>query len=101
MFITIKNSSKSQKRFDAFIDSKTKIISFGQRGGSTFIDHHDKQKKKNYIKRHCVNEDWTKINAGSLSRYLLWNKPSLVDSANDFAQRFGVTTIYLEGIVEE
>ena len=28
--------------------------------------------RANYIKRHKVNEDWTKVNPGSLSRFLLW-----------------------------
>ena len=49
-----------------------KIIHFGQLGGSTYIDHKHKTKRTNYLKRHQVREDWNKINAGSLSAFVLW-----------------------------
>ena len=41
--------------------------------------HHDDKRKQNYISRHS-NEDWTRGNIESaawLSRWILWEKPSL------------------------
>ena len=41
--------------------------------------HHDEKRRQNYIKRHG-NEDWTRGNVESaawLSRYILWETPSL------------------------
>ena len=64
-------------------------IHFGAKGYQDYTTHHDDQRKERYIKRHS-NEDWTKINAGSLSRYILWNKKTLTASVKDFEKRFGV-----------
>ncbi len=59
------------KRFKATFKNN-KIINFGSETGKAYIDHGDEIKKKNYIKRHQVNENWFKINPGSLSRFILW-----------------------------
>jgi hypothetical protein len=67
----IVESDRKGKRFKA-IFKNGKILYFGSATGKAFIDHGDELKKKNYIKRHQVNEDWFKINPGSLSRYVLW-----------------------------
>ncbi len=49
------------------------IIHFGLRGGSTYIDNHDKKKRLNYIKKHQVNEKFNNYkSAGALSRLILW-----------------------------
>ena len=44
----------------AIFDKKT-TIHFGQRDALTFIDHRDEKKKKAWIARHRVKEDWTNI----------------------------------------
>jgi hypothetical protein len=37
-----------------------------------------KQKKESYLARHRENEDWNDVmSAGALSRWILWNKPTL------------------------
>jgi hypothetical protein len=86
----IKPSDRKNKRFQAiFPDNKT--IHFGSKAASTFIDVGDKKKRENYIKRHQVNEDWTKINPGSLSRYILWGDSSNIDkNFYDFKKKFNV-----------
>ncbi len=63
-------STRKDKRFLATFKNGVKIH-FGS-NGQAYIDHGDEIKKKNYIKRHQVNEEWTKINPGSLSRFILW-----------------------------
>ena len=85
----IYESKRKDKRFMAII--KGKKYHFGLKNGSTYIDHKDKTKRENYIKRHIINEDWSKINAGSLSRYLLWgHSTSLEKNINDYIKRFNL-----------
>ena len=48
-------------------------VHFGSKNGNTYIDHGDKTKRSNYIKRHQVNEDFDNpYSPGALSRWLLW-----------------------------
>jgi hypothetical protein len=74
----IKPSTRKDKRFMA-VFKNGKIIHFGSKNGSTYTDHHDKKKRENYLKRHRVNEDWTKINPASLSRFILWGDYTSID----------------------
>jgi hypothetical protein len=75
IFISLDKSNKPLKKY-VFIykddDGKIKKINFGSKNSSTYNDHHNKHIRDNYLNRHRVNEDWSKINAGSLSAYLLW-----------------------------
>ena len=90
MTLVITKSDKTDKRYKAVFDGK-KTIHFGSKGGSAFIDHKDETKKKAYLARHMVNEDWTTpYNAGSLSRWILWNKKTFTESVNDFKKRFNL-----------
>jgi hypothetical protein len=59
--------------------------------GSTYIDHKNNTLKDAYIARHKVNEDFKDyMSAGSLSRYILWNKKSLRESIADYKRRFSL-----------
>ena len=77
------------KRFRAyFCDGKT--ARFGQTNPKkgTFIDHKDKELKKNYIKRHLKDLETNDYRrAGYLSMFLLWNKSTLRESVKDFNKR--------------
>ena len=85
-FVKLFNSARKGKRFVATFEDPKKTIHFGSEKGSTYIDHHDKIKRENYLKRHSpsgvyvpkgnykVNENWNKVNAGSLSAFLLWGR---------------------------
>ena len=87
----IKPSTRKDKRYQAVFNNG-KTIHFGLRGGQTYIDHGDKIKRENYIKRHAVNEDWTKVNAGSLSRFLLWGDYTTLDANHQaFMKKFNVS----------
>jgi hypothetical protein len=85
----IVESDRKGKRFKA-IFKNGKILYFGSQSGKTFIDHGDELKKKNYIKRHQVNEDWTKINPGSLSRYVLWDSKDIKTNIKTFIKKFNI-----------
>ena len=77
IFIGIKKSKRKNKRFVVEYvnqENQFKKIHVGQFGGLTYIDHGDNKKRTDYLKRHLSNEDWSKINPGSLSALLLWGK---------------------------
>ena len=89
MQVKFAKSDRDGKKMKAvFYDDnkKVKTTHFGLDTGSTYIDHKDEDKKKAYIARHSKNnENWNDYqSAGSLSRYILWNKTSLKDSINDY-----------------
>jgi hypothetical protein len=92
--ILVLNRSKKQgKRFNVkiFEDGLFKrSIDFGSSEHENYTMHKDNKRKENYINRHSRNEDWNTINAGSLARFLLWNKKTLGDSILDFQKRFDV-----------
>ena len=71
-FISLEKSNKSDKKLVIKFSEPTLTIHFGSKNSSTYLDHHDKHKRSNYLKRHMVNEDWGNVNAGSLSAFLLW-----------------------------
>ena len=75
-FISLKKSNKPNKKLVITFTEPNLTIHFGSKNSSTFLDHHDKLKRSNYLKRHKVNEDWNQVNAGSLSAYILWGDSS-------------------------
>jgi hypothetical protein len=87
-------SHKQEKKYDAVFekDGRQKTISFGAKGYIDFTQPpHDEKKKELYLKRHSKNENWNNpLSAGSLSKHLLWSKPSLKESIKDFKSKFGV-----------
>jgi hypothetical protein len=91
--VKITKSTKPEKKLMAiFEDCKTgrqKTVHFGAYGMSDFTIHKDPERKKRYLARHSKNEDWTNpVSAGSLSRYILWGKPTLKESIADYKKRF-------------
>ena len=82
----------ADKRYTAiFKDGKT--VHFGQRGGSTYIDHGNKEKRAAYIARHSKNgENWgDPRSAGALSRFLLWgDSTSLRTNIASFKRKFNL-----------
>ena len=61
-----------------------KKISFGSSVSTTFAEGASEEKKNAYLARHKVNEDWTKPNAGSLSRWILWSAKSIRQGIANF-----------------
>ena len=93
MKVKISKSTKKGKKYMAlFTDKKTnKTIHFGADGFSDFTIHRDNQRKERYLKRHKKRENWNNpMTAGSLSRYILWNKPTLTESIKDYKKRFSL-----------
>lgn len=89
---TIRKSHRQEKKWDAVfeINGKEKIVPFGQKGYSDYTKHKNITRKNRYIHRHSgMGEHWNKPDTpGALSRWILWNKPSLRASVSDFKRRF-------------
>jgi guanylate kinase len=93
--VRIEESTKSEKKLMAVFtkpNGRTKTVHFGARGMSDYTQHKDPKRKKNYLARHGgMGEDWSNpMTAGALSRWILWGKPSLRESFNDFKKKFKI-----------
>ena len=92
-FENLTSSTRKNKRFKIVFSEPKKVIHFGQRGSNTYIDHRDDRKRENYLKRHMVNEDWSEVNPGSLSAFLLWGASSdLRTNLISYLRKYGITT---------
>ena len=67
--------------------SDGKNYHFGQKGSQTYAEGASNEKRLNYIKRHKVLEDFTKVGPASLSRYVLWEKPSIKQGIKEFNRK--------------
>ena len=93
--ISITESPKPDKKLVAKFQTdagRTRSVHFGAKG---MTDHtktpQDEERKKRYLARHAKNENWNDpTTAGALSRWILWNKPTLSASIADYKKRFGL-----------
>ncbi len=80
--IKIEQSPKLTKRYRVILDNNS-FYDFGLDDGECYLDHRDKKKRDNYLKRHMANK--TEFNLitnlvpspSLFSAYLLWNTPNL------------------------
>ena len=91
--VNIKKSTRDGKKLMAVFKNKNsdrkKATHFGQAGASDFTKHKDTERRSRYLKRHKKRENWNKCDtAGSLSRWVLWNKKSRKSSENSFKKKF-------------
>ncbi len=93
----VRSPKKDKKLMAVYSDGKK--VHFGARGMGDHIIYSRKSKslgdarKKAYIGRHKRRENWSKSGArspGSLSRWILWNKPSLRASIADYKRKFSL-----------
>jgi hypothetical protein len=91
-FLKLKKSTGKHKYEAIFLNTENnreKTVKFGASGYEDFTTHGDEKRKERYIKRHDKREDFENpITAASLSRYILWNKPTIEDSLKDYLNRF-------------
>jgi len=95
----IKPSTNEDKKLMAKFDNngRTKTIHFGAKGYMDYTKYYAKDpaeakiKRDAYDARHKVNEDWSNPQtAGTLSKYILWNKSTIEASKRDFKKRFNL-----------
>lgn len=86
--ISIVPSPNKTKKFRATFSDGTHT-DFGATGYEDYTIHKDDKRKSSYIQRHSRNENWNDYkSAGSLSRWVLWNKTGLRASIMDYKRRF-------------
>ena len=97
VFVQLNKSHVSGKKYTAvFYDDdrkKIKTTHFGQAGANDYTTHgtNREERKTAYINRHKNNENWDDYkSAGSLSRWILWHKPTISASYNDYIKRFNL-----------
>jgi hypothetical protein len=62
---------------------------FGHLAYEDYTDHKDEQRKIRYLNRHRKRENWDDpYSAGALSRWILWNEPTIEKSLKDYRRRF-------------
>jgi Family of unknown function (DUF5754) len=92
--ISIKPSTKPEKKYMATFEKdngRTKTTHFGAAGMDDYTKTHNKEQKERYLQRHKKNEHWNDpTSAGALSRYVLWNKPTVRESIADFKKHFNL-----------
>jgi hypothetical protein len=91
--IDIRSANDNIHKYIALFQTEygLKEVKFGAIGYEDFTEHNDTLRKKMYLARHRSREYWNNpLTPGSLSRYLLWNKPTLGKSILDFKKRFDV-----------
>ena len=103
IFKGLAKSHKKDKKWDAtfIVDGKELVVPFGAAGyrDFTIMSRGPPSEKaiaeavrQRYISRHAqMGEDWTNpLPPGALSRWLLWEKPTLESAEKQFRVRFGL-----------
>jgi len=97
MKLSLTPSPRQDKRFRMTFylhDIEQKHTDFGAPGPNTFIDHQDEKRKNNFLNRFSKliqQEEHDMTSPITLSKYLLWNKPTLEASLKDYKQHFQKT----------
>ena len=93
--IILKKSTNPDKKYMVTLGNKT--VHFGAKGYSDYTIHKNRDRMLRYENRHKKRENWTKSGietAGFWSKWILWNKPSLLGSIKDTEKRFNIKIKY-------
>lgn len=83
-------SPRKEKRYRLILANPKQVIDFGMKHSHTYVDGASDLTRYNYLKRHG-KEDWTKLSAGSASRYILWGAShDIHKNLLDFIHKFGI-----------
>lgn len=95
-FVDIRKSSRRDKKLMVVFDDGL-VVHFGARGYGDFVAYSAKNrdlaemKRNAYIARHGATENWTNpYTAATLSRYILWEKPTLRESIRFYRRKFRI-----------
>lgn len=91
--LSIKKLKSDEKKYEAFflVNGKQKKQKFGAEGMSDYTIHKDVERRNRYISRHYKDLDTDDpTRAGYLSMFILWNKPSLRKSVEDYKTRLKI-----------
>lgn len=99
-FKSFKESDDGKHKFEITFENsetkRTKTVKFGAKSYNDYTIYYKEdgkkkadEMKKAYIARHDVNEDFNNpYTAGALSRWILWNLPTVKASLVDYIKRF-------------
>jgi hypothetical protein len=103
VFVKFSPSTNPKKKLMAqFFDKegkKKKTTHFGSSPNKDFTIYSKESKdiakteRNKYIARHKVRENWTQsgmTTAGALSRYVLWEKPTVEGGKRAYAKQYGL-----------
>ena len=95
MKVIFKKENDKKHKYKAIFyneeNKKIRSVKFGAYGYSDYTKHKDEERKQKYIKRHEKNENFKNyMSKGSLWLYILWNKPTIWESINDYKNKFNL-----------
>jgi hypothetical protein len=89
--------ARDNHKLIAEFEEPHQIVRFGAKGYNDYTTFHQmnpviaEHKKLAYLRRHRKNEDWEDPRTpGALSRWILWNKPTIEESILNFKKRFNL-----------
>ena len=91
--LSIARSTNPDKKYMAVFerDGRPLTTHFGAKGMSDMTQHGDPERRLAYLKRHRANEDWNDpTTAGALSRWILWETPSIRKNIELYRKRFNL-----------
>ena len=91
-FKSLTKSSIKNKKLVLKLTEPNKTIHFGWKGSLTYTNGATEEQRTNYLKRHKVNEDWSSLNPGSASAFILWGKSrDIQTNLNSYLRKFNIT----------
>lgn len=92
--LSVTTSKRKDKRLTAKfkVGGRTESVSFGLKGGKTYVDGRTWAEKEQYLARHKPTENWADpTTPGSLSRYILWGPHKSLDkNVKAFKSKFNL-----------
>jgi len=93
-FLSLKKA-EGEKKYEIKLKNKStgreKTVKFGAKGYTDYTISKDKEQKERYLARHKKNENWNDPSTpGALSRWILWNKPTIKESLADYKKKFNL-----------
>lgn len=96
-------SDKPDKKYKIIyynhITGLNKKIYFGASGYSDYTINKDDLQKNRYILRHYRRENWNfsgRYTPGFWSRWILWNKKTILLSIDNIEKKFNIKIIYIQ-----
>jgi hypothetical protein len=95
--LEVVHSTNKGKKYTAIfdIDGKKKKVSFGAAGMKDYTIYSKEDpmlaqhRRSLYLMRHRTTESWNNpLSPGALSRWLLWEKPTLQEAMKHFINKF-------------
>jgi hypothetical protein len=90
--LSVTTSKRKDKRLTAKfkVGGRTESVSFGLKGGKTYVDGRTWAEREAYLARHRPREDFgNPLTAGSLASHILWGKhDTITQNVFAFKKRF-------------